>query len=67
MAVGKIKWFSIEKGFGFIEPKNGGKLVFVHVTAAEKAGIDILKEGQEVGYDILSDRGKEAAGNLRLL
>jgi cold shock protein len=48
MAVGRIKWFNVEKGFGFIEPKNGGELVFVHVTAAERAGIEILKEGQEV-------------------
>jgi CspA family cold shock protein len=67
MAIGKIRWFNAQKGFGFIEPAAGGPLVFVHITAVEKAGIETLKEGQGVIYDILADRGMEAAGNLRLL
>ena len=65
MAQGTVKWFNAQKGYGFIQPDGGGKDVFVHITAVEKAGLNGLNEGQKVVYDILTDRGKEAAGNLR--
>ena len=64
MATGTVKWFNGQKGFGFIQPDAGGKDVFVHISAVEKAGIT-LNEGDKVSYDIVADRGKESAGNLR--
>jgi CspA family cold shock protein len=67
MPTGRIMWFNARKGFGFIEPMGGGPAVFVHVTAVEKSGLDTLKDGQEVSYDLLTDRGKEAPANIRLL
>lgn len=67
MAQGTVKWFSQDKGYGFISPDNGGKDVFVHVTAVEKAGLRGLKEGQRVSFDVETQRGKEAAGRLSLL
>ena len=65
MAIGTVKWFNPTKGFGFIEPESGEKDVFVHVSALEKAGMGTLTEGQRVSYDIVTDRGKSAAGNLK--
>jgi CspA family cold shock protein len=67
MAKGKVKFYNGQKGFGFIQPDDGGKDVFVHATALERAGIRNLLEGQEVSFDIEEDRrtGKAAASNLR--
>jgi CspA family cold shock protein len=64
--MGKVKWFNATKGFGFIQPDTGGKDVFVHISAVEKAGLSNLNEGAKVSYDIVSDRGKESAGNLKV-
>ena len=61
-----MKWFNGQKGFGFIQPDGGGKDVFVHISAVEKAGLSGLHEGAKVSYDIVSDRGKESAGNLKV-
>ncbi|MGA2997571.1 cold-shock protein [Bradyrhizobium sp.] len=66
MAAGTVKWFNAAKGFGFIQPDGGGKDVFVHISAVEKAGLSGLNEGAKVAYDIISDRGKESAGNLKV-
>jgi CspA family cold shock protein len=66
MATGTVKWFNTEKGFGFIQPENGGKDVFVHITAVQAAGLRGLNEGQRVSYEVQMERGKEAAGNLKL-
>lgn len=66
MATGTVKWFNPTKGYGFIEPDEGGKDVFVHVSAVERAGMDGLSEGQKVSYDLEEGRnGKMAAGNLQ--
>ena len=65
MASGIVKWFDPAKGFGFIQPEDGSKDVFVHVSAVKKAGIERLAEGQRVSYDVVSERGKSAAGNLQ--
>lgn len=65
MATGTVKWFNPNKGFGFIEPNDGGKDVFVHISAIEKAGMSSLNEGDKVEYEIQSERGKESAHNLR--
>ena len=65
MATGTVKWFNAHKGFGFLLPDNGGKDVFVHISAVERAGLRDLQEGQKVTYDIQVERGKEAAKNLR--
>jgi len=65
MATGTVKWFNPEKGFGFIVPDDGGKDVFVHISAVEQAGLSTLNEGQKVEYDLQENRGKEAAGNLK--
>jgi CspA family cold shock protein len=62
VATGTVKWFNSTKGYGFIQPDGGGKDVFVHISAVEKAGFSSLA----VSYEIVSDRGKESAGNLRL-
>jgi CspA family cold shock protein len=66
VATGTVKWFNSQKGFGFIQPDGGGKDVFVHISAVEKAGLSGLNEGAKVSYDIVSDRGKESAGNLKV-
>ena len=65
MAVGTVKFFNSSKGFGFIAPTDGGNDVFVHVTALERAGIQSLNEGDKVSYDVVSERGKLAASNLK--
>ena len=65
MPSGTVKWFNPTKGYGFIRPDTGGKDVFVHLSAVEKAGLSGLPEGAKVSYDIVPNRGKEAAENLR--
>ncbi|MGZ6187019.1 MAG: cold-shock protein [Candidatus Binataceae bacterium] len=66
MARGTVKWFNTQKGYGFIQPEDGSKDVFVHITAVERAGIGQLNEGQKVSYDLQTERGKTSAGNLKL-
>jgi CspA family cold shock protein len=66
VASGTVKWFNGQKGYGFIAPDTGGKDVFVHISAVEKAGLAGLPDGAKISYDIISDRGKESAGNLLL-
>lgn len=65
MSSGTVKWFNKVKGYGFIQPSDGGKDVFVHITAVERAGMDTLVEGQKLNYDIVNERGKNAASNLK--
>ena len=65
MAVGTVKWFNAQKGYGFIQPDDGSKDVFVHISAVEAAGMGSLREGQKLSYDLVSDRGKTSAGNLK--
>ena len=65
MATGTVKFFDAGKGFGFIKPEDGDKDVFVHVSAVQSAGMDTLSEGQRVSFDVITERGKLAAGNLR--
>jgi CspA family cold shock protein len=65
MATGTVKFFNTQKGFGFIQPSDGSKDVFVHISAVQKAGMDTLSEGQKVSYEVVTERGKPAAGNLR--
>ena len=66
MATGTVKWFNAEKGYGFIQPDEGGKDVFVHVSAVEQAGMRSLQEGQKIGYEVVADRrtGKSSASGL---
>jgi CspA family cold shock protein len=66
VATGTVKWFNPTKGYGFIQPQGGGKDVFVHISAVEHAGLSTLNEGATVDYEIVSDRGKESAGNLKV-
>ena len=66
MAIGTVKWFNATKGYGFIVPQDGGKDVFVHVTAVQAAGLNGLNDGQKVTYEVVMERGKAAASNLRL-
>jgi cold shock protein len=65
VATGTVKWFNEQKGYGFIQPDSGGKDVFVHISAVERAGMRSLAEGQKVSYDIVTERGKQAAANLQ--
>jgi CspA family cold shock protein len=67
MATGTVKWFNGTKGYGFIQPDDGGKDVFVHISAVEQAGLRELNEGQKITYEIVADKrtGKSSAGNLR--
>ena len=66
MATGTVKWFNEQKGYGFVQPDNGSKDVFVHISAVESAGLRTLKEGQKVSFEIVTDKrtGKSSAGNL---
>jgi CspA family cold shock protein len=61
-----VKWFNQTKGYGFIAPESGGKDVFVHISAVQKAGFDSLTEGAKVAFDVVPNRGKESAENLRI-
>ncbi|MAF97597.1 MAG: cold-shock protein [Micavibrio sp.] len=63
---GTVKWFNPEKGFGFIVPDQGGSDVFVHISAVEQAGLKTLAEGQKVEFEMQENRGKQAAGNLKV-
>jgi CspA family cold shock protein len=65
MATGVVKFFNSQKGFGFIQPQDGGNDVFVHISAVERAGMSNLNEGQKLSYDVVSERGKLAAANLQ--
>ncbi|WP_312014333.1 cold-shock protein [Bradyrhizobium sp. ERR14] len=66
MAIGTVKWFNPTKGYGFIAPEDGGNDIFVHISAVEKAGYTSLAEGARVSYEVVTNRGKQAAENLRL-
>ena len=66
MPTGTVKWFNEQKGYGFIQPDQGGKDVFVHISAVERAGLGTLSEGQKVSFSIVNDRGKSAASDLKL-
>jgi cold shock protein len=67
MQTGTVKWFNSQKGFGFIQPEDGGNDVFVHISAVERAGLGTLSEGQRISFDLVADRrsGKSSADNLR--
>jgi len=65
MAIGTVKWFNNQKGFGFIQPETGGSDVFVHISAVERAGMSTLNEGQRISYDVVNERGKNSAANLK--
>jgi cold shock protein len=65
MATGTVKFFNTQKGFGFITPADGSRDVFVHISAVERAGMRTLMEGQRVTYDVITERGKQAASNLQ--
>jgi CspA family cold shock protein len=67
MASGTVKWFNSTKGFGFIQPDEGGSDVFVHISAVERAGLRGLNEGQKVSYEMETERGRTAAVNLKAL
>lgn len=66
MATGTVKWFNATKGFGFIQPDQGGSDVFVHISALDKAGLSSLNEGQKVSYELASQKGKTSAVNIKL-
>ena len=65
MLAGTVKWFNVQKGYGFIQPEGGGKDVFVHISAVEAAGLNGLDEGEKVTFEVVRERGKEAAANLK--
>ena len=65
MSTGTVKWFNASKGYGFIEPEDGGKDAFVHISAVERAGLDTLNEGQKIEYEMVEGQdGRESADNL---
>ena len=66
VAIGTVKWFNPTKGYGFIQPDTGGKDVFVHISAVERAGLNTLNEGAKVSYEVVANRGKESAEILRV-
>lgn len=66
MATGTVKWFNAQKGFGFIQPSDGGSDVFVHISAVERAGLSTLREGQHVSYEVATQKGKTSAVNLQV-
>ena len=65
MAIGTVKWFNTTKGYGFIQPEGSSKDVFVHISAVQRSGLNSLAEGQRVSFDVVTERGKEAAANLK--
>jgi cold shock protein len=65
MATGTVKWFNAQKGYGFIQPEDASKDVFVHISAVQQAGMNTLNEGQKLSFDVQTDRGKPAATNLK--
>ena len=65
MSIGTVKWFNPTKGYGFIQPEEGGNDVFVHISAVESAGMSTLNEGQRVSYELTESKGKTAAANLK--
>ena len=65
MATGTVKFFNTQKGFGFIQPDDGSRDVFVHVSAVQRAGMTSLVEGQKISYEVITERGKQAASNLQ--
>ena len=65
MAIGTVKFFNHQRGFGFIEPTDGSQDVFVHISAVQRAGMDELVEGQKISFDVVQERGKSAADNLK--
>jgi CspA family cold shock protein len=66
VATGTVKWFNATKGYGFIQPQGGGKDVFVHISAVERAGLSSLNEGAAIEYEVVANRGKESAENLKV-
>lgn len=67
MNKGTVKWFDARKGYGFIQPDDGGRDVFVHISAVERAGLSSLNENQKLSFELVSNRGKASAENLKLL
>jgi len=67
MATGTVKWFNAGKGFGFIQPDEGGTDAFVHISALERAGLATLKDGQRVSYELVANKGKTSAENIKLV
>jgi CspA family cold shock protein len=67
MANGTVKWFNLTKGYGFIAPESGGKDVFVHISAVEKAGLTGLQENQKVSFEVATQKGRQAAANIELI
>jgi len=65
MSTGTVKWFNATKGYGFIQPESGDKDVFVHVSAVEQSGMTTLNEGQRVSYELVTEKGRTSAGNLK--
>ena len=65
MATGTVKFFNNQRGFGFIQPHDGSRDVFVHISAVERAGLSTLVEGQKLNFDVVTERGKQAAANLQ--
>jgi cold shock protein len=66
VATGTVKWFNATKGYGFIAPQSGGKDVFVHISAVERAGLSSLNEGAVVDYELVANKGKESAENIKV-
>ena len=66
MATGTVKWFNPTKGYGFIQPQDGSRDVFVHISAVERAGLSSLNDGQTIEYEIVSNRGKRSAENIKV-
>ena len=65
MAIGTVKWFNPNKGYGFIQPEDGSRDVFVHISAVERSGLDALSEGQRVSFEVVTERGKQAASDIK--